>query len=125
MRTNRGAVRRIGGQLTEIERKVASLTTLLCDPDIDAAAKKAISRQLGEQEAERERLQKATSGLAEEANNGTERLADAVRQALDEAKESLASAATTAELREFVDRWVGPMVLRPDGTRGKDTGAAQ
>ena len=49
-------------------------------------------------------------------NDGTERLAAAVRQALDEAKESLASAATTAELREFVDRWVGPMVLKPDGS---------
>jgi hypothetical protein len=35
---------------------------------------------------------------------------------MDEARESLASAATTAELREFVARWVGPMVLRPDGT---------
>jgi DNA invertase Pin-like site-specific DNA recombinase len=116
MRKNRGAVRRIGGQLAEIEKKVASLTRLLCDPDIDVAAKKAISRQLGEQEAERERLQKATSELAEEANDGTERLAASVRQALDEAKESLASAATTAELREFVDRWVGPMVLKPNGT---------
>jgi len=116
MRKNRGEVRRIGGQLAEIEKNVGSLTRLLCDPDIDAAAKKAISRQLGEQEAQRERLQKATSGLAEEANDGTERLAAAVRQALDEAKESLAAAATTAELREFVDRWVGPMTLKADGT---------
>jgi hypothetical protein len=52
-------------------------------------------------------------------------LADAVRQALDEAKASLASAATTAELREFVDRWVGPMVLRPDGTVEKRTPATE
>ena len=125
MRKNRGEVRRIGRQLAEIEKKVASLTRLLCDPDIEPAAKKAISRQLGEQEAERERLQKATSELAEEADDGTERLAAAVRQALDEAKESLASAATSAELREFVDRWVGPMVLKPNGTVVERTPATE
>jgi hypothetical protein len=34
MRKNRGEVRRLGGQLAEIERKVGSLTRLLCDPDI-------------------------------------------------------------------------------------------
>ena len=125
VRKNRGEARRIGGQLADIEKKVTSLTRLLCDPEIDPAAKKAISRQLGEQEAERERLQKATSELAEQASDGTERLAGAVRQALDEAKASLASAATTAELREFVDRWVGPMVLRPDGTVEKRTPATE
>ena len=72
MRKNRGEVRRIGGQLAKVERKVGSLTRLLFDPDIGPAAKKAISRQIGEQEAERERLHKTTSELAEEANDGTE-----------------------------------------------------
>jgi len=47
VRKNRGEVRRIGGQLADIEKKVASVTRLLCGPDIDPAAKKAISRQLG------------------------------------------------------------------------------
>jgi hypothetical protein len=89
---------------------------LLTDPDIDRGAKKAISRQLGEHEAERDRLQQAPSELAEQANENTGRLAYAVRQALAEARESLDAAATSAQLREFVERWVGPMVLQPDGT---------
>jgi len=48
-----------------------------------------------------------------------------VRQALDEARESLASAATNSELREFVERWAGPMVLKEDGTIAQRTPAAE
>jgi len=32
---------------------------------------------------------------------------------------------TTIELREFVDRWVGPTVLKPDGTVVERTLAAE
>ena len=39
--------------------------------------------------------------------------------------QGLASAAATAELREFVDRWIGPMVLRPDGTVVERTPATE
>jgi site-specific DNA recombinase len=113
---NREEAQRVLAQLADLDRKVTRLTGLLMDPDIDLAAKKALSRQLGEQETERERLQKAVTEMGERADNNTERLAGAVRQAISEARESLASAATSSELREFVDRWVGPMVLRPDGS---------
>ena len=65
------------------------------------------------------------SALAEQANENTDRLADAVKQALDEARDSLANAATNAELREFVERWVGPMVLQEDGTVAQRTPAAE
>ena len=91
------------------------MTRLLTDPDIDLGAKKAISRQVGEMEAERERLQQVMSRLADEANDNTDRLAGAVRQALAEIKEALATATTPTAIREYIERWVGPMLLRPDG----------
>ena len=111
-------------KLDQVEAEIDSLMRLLRDKDIDSMAKKVISRQLGEQETERERLQSVVSALAEQANENTERLADAVRQALDEAQESLANAATNAEPREFVERWVGPMVLRQDSTIAQKEPAA-
>ena len=97
----------------------------MTDPDIERSAKKAISRQLGDHEAERERLQQVVADLAERANGNAERLAGAVRQALIEARESLDAAATSAQLREFVERWVGPMVLRPDGAIAQKESAAE
>jgi hypothetical protein len=50
-------------------------TRLLVDPDIDATAKKAVSRQVGELESERERLQQRVAELADDANDNTARLA--------------------------------------------------
>jgi len=99
----------------ELDRKIGSMTRLLVDPDIDATAKRAVSRQVGELEAQRERLQDAVAQLANEANDNTARLAGAVRQALAEAQESLAAVATPAEMRDFIEQYVGPMVLKPDG----------
>jgi len=73
------------------------------------------SRQVGELETQRERLQNAVAELASDANDNTARLASAVRQALAEAQESLAAVATPTEMRDFIEQYVGPMVLRPDG----------
>ena len=125
LKENRREVQRVRSQLDQVEAEIDSLMRLLRDKDIDAMAKRVVSRQLGEQETERERLQGVFSALAEQANENTERLADAVRQALDEAQESLADAATNAELREFMERWVGPMVLREDGTVAQKEPAAE
>jgi len=103
-------------QLAELDRKVTAMTRLLIDPNIETLAKKAVSRQLGELETERERLQKTLVETSERAGDDAEHLADAIRQAMKEARECLGSVATSSELREFVDRWVGPVVLRPDGS---------
>ena len=59
------------------------------------------------------------SVLFEEGTDNTARLANAVRQALAEAQESLAAAAAPTEMRDFIEQYVGPMVLRPDGTIGR------
>ena len=113
---NRGEVQRVRGQMAEIDKKIGPMMRLLADPDIDATAKKAISRQLGELESERERLLALSVEVAEQASEDTDRLAKSVRRALDEARETLATAATPAELRDFIEQFVGPMVLKPDGT---------
>jgi hypothetical protein len=84
-----------------------------------------IVRQVGEHEAEGERLHEATSNLAEQANENTALLAGAVRQAIEKARQSFDATATHAELREAVERWDGPMVLRPDGTIAQKQSAAE
>lgn len=113
--SNPGELQRVRGQIGELDKKIGSMTRLLVDPDIDATAKRAVSRQVGELEAERERLQNAVAELANDANDNTARLAGAVRQALTEAQESLATVTTPTEMRDFIEQYVGPMVLKPNG----------
>ncbi len=115
MQSNRGELRRVRGKIGELDKKIGSLTRLLVDSDIDSTAKRAVSRQIGELEVERERLQQVVAELANDANDNTARLASAVRQALAEAQESLAMVATPPEMRDFIEQYVGPMVLKPDG----------
>ena len=67
---------------------------LLLDPVVDATAKKAVSRQVREMDSQRDRLQEHVPELADDANDNTDRLASAVRQAITEAQESLATAST-------------------------------
>jgi len=113
--SNRGELQRVRAKIGELDKKIGSMTRLLVDRDIDATAKRAVSRQVGELEAERERLQQAVAELANDANDNTGRLAGAVRQALWEAQESLATVATPTEMRDFIEQYVGPMVLKPNG----------
>jgi hypothetical protein len=44
---------RVRAKIGELDKKIGSMTRLLVDPDIDATAKRAVSRQVGELEAER------------------------------------------------------------------------
>ena len=89
-------------------------------------AHRPLSRQFGECESGRERLQQAVAELANDANDNTARLAGAVRQALTQAQESPATVATPTEMRDFVEQFVGPMVLKPDGgIERKETTAAE
>ena len=115
MQSNCGELQRVRGQIGELDKKIGSMTRLLVDPDIEATAKRAVSRQIGELEAERERLQNAVAELASDANDNTARLASAVRQALGEAQESLATVTTPTEIRDFIEQYVGPMMLKRNG----------
>jgi DNA repair exonuclease SbcCD ATPase subunit len=113
---NRGEVQKVRGNMADLDRKIEPLMRLLADPNIDVMAKKAISRQIGELESERERLTALSVELAQQASEDTEQLAEAVHQALAEARENLALATTPTKLRDFIEEFVGPMVLKTDGT---------
>jgi chromosome segregation ATPase len=114
-RSQRQDVTRIEAEIRELDRKSGAVMPLLADPEIDAHAKRAISRQLRELEQRREELQGAMGRLAIEAGETTEKLAGAVRQAMDEARASLARVQIPAELNRFVARFVGPIEVRGDG----------
>ena len=114
--SNRQEVARVKTQLAEIDRDIAGLTRLLVDRDMDALAKKAVIRQMGELETRREQLHGAVAALADNAEGTVDRLAQAVRQAFREARESFGSIATPLEMHEFVEQVVGPLTLRRDGT---------
>ena len=86
------------------------------DRAIPEAAKAAIGRQMAEAEQRRTLLLAGIDGLREQATADTEGLAEAVRQAFDEARQGLATATTPAEFNRFVDEFVGPMTIQADGT---------
>jgi hypothetical protein len=112
----REALGEVKTQLADLDKKIGSLMVVMADPDCDAFAKKAILRETGQLERQRELLHGATSRLAEQAGENTEKLAAAVRQALDEARRGLASIVSPAEFNRFVDRFVGPIVVGSDGS---------
>lgn len=115
MRSNRQESVRIKGQLAEIDKEIAGLTRLLVDPDMDALAKKAIMRQVGELETRRESLHAAMAEMADDAGETTERLAAEVRRAFDEARDSFNGILTPLQMHEFAEEVIGPMTLLRDG----------
>ena len=54
--------------------------------------------------------------LADDANDNTDRLADAVRQAVAEMRQSLARVTSDSELNQFVRDFVGEIVVEGDGS---------
>ena len=113
---NRGEADRIKGDLAEVEQEQSGLVELLMDRAIADSAKQAISRKLAQIEDRRNLLLAATDGLREQATTDLEGLMQAVRDAFDQARESLASAATPEQFNRLVDEFVGPMVIQPDGS---------
>lgn len=115
-RQQQDGVAQVKRELTEADRKIQSMMNLLTDPDVDKSAKGAISRQVGVLEQKREELHATIGRLATEAGETTERLAVAVRLALEEARKSLAAVRAPAAFNRFVARFVGPFVVCPDGS---------
>jgi hypothetical protein len=115
MDSNRQEVTRIKAKLAEIDKETASLTRLLMDPAMEAGARKAIIRQMGTLEADRERLNGAIAETAERAGGTVDRLGQAIRQAFGEARKSFANSATPLEIHEFVEQVLDPMALQRDG----------
>ena len=114
--SRRGEAERVRAEVARLADENERLVRLLLDPDIDQGTKKVISRQIADAEAKREDLQEAVERLDVQATGQTEKMAGAVRRALAEARESLAAVAAPAELHRFVEDFVGPMIVQPDGT---------
>ena len=108
-------VTRIESDVRELDKQIRALMGLLIDPDVDTNAKKSVSRQMGELEQRREQLRDATTRLAREAGENTDKLATAINQAMNEAKASLAGIVSPATFNRFVARFVGNIEILADG----------
>lgn len=114
---NRREAKDLQKRVAALEAELDRLAGLLMDPDLsDPATKRLLSGQVAAKTEERDRLQARHGELAHDANDATERLAAAVRQALEEARQSLANVTSDSEFNQFVRDFVGPLVIAPDGT---------
>jgi chromosome segregation ATPase len=114
---NRDELRRVRDQIAAIDTELNRLAQRLTDPDLsEPATKRLLSKQVTEKSAERDRLEGRRAELANDANDNTDRLADAVRQAVAEMKQSLARVASDSELNQFVRDFVGEIVVESDGS---------
>ena len=114
---NRSELRRVRNQIATIDTSLNHLAQCLTDPDLsEPATKRLLSKQVAEKSEERERLEARQAELADDANDNTDRLADAVRQAVAEMKQSLARVTSDSELNQFVRDFVGEIVVEGDGS---------
>jgi len=114
---NRGELRRVREGITALNTELDRLAARLIDPDLsEPATKRLLSRQVAEKSAQRERLEARQAELADGANDNTDRLAGAVRQAVAEMKQSLAGVTSDSQLNQFVRDFIGPMVVQADGS---------
>ena len=112
-------VSRIKSEIVELDRKIARIVDNLVGPDFDASGRRALSQSLGGLQQRREELHHLMGGLAEKAGENTEKLALAIRRALNKAKAALVSVMRPAELNRFVSRFIGQIEVRGDGTVAK------
>lgn len=117
---NRGETTRLKGEIADADKMLAGLTRLLIDPEIEALAKRSLSRQIAECESRRESLREALASVAVQAVDDMDALMAASRQAFAEAKANFAGLMTPAQVNRFVAEVVGPMRVMRDGTVGQN-----
>ena len=113
---NREDADRIKAQLSDIESQQRRRGELLMDRAIPDAAKATIGRQMAEDEQQRTLLLAALDGVREQAGADLEGLAAAIRECFDDARQRLAEIATPEELNRLVEQFVGPIVVKADGS---------
>jgi hypothetical protein len=116
VRSNRDDADRIKRDIMVIEEEQGRMIELLMDRAIADTAKVAISRKMSEAEAARTRLQSSLDDLRQESNLNTDEMSRIVRETFYEARANLAAVATPQELNAFIDRFIGPITISPDGT---------
>lgn len=99
----------LAGELTRLAEKIV-------DPDLrDRAVTRLLAAQVADKTAERDSLQAQVAELLNGANELTEQLTRAIRQAFDEARASLANVGSPSEYNRFIREFVGPMIVDEDG----------
>ena len=99
------------------EKIIAGLQRLMIDPDLIAnlPAKMSVIRQCGEAEAKRNQLRDALLQTGDDlADDASARLREA-RALFEQARKCFTSISTPAEFHRFVEDFVGPMAIQPDG----------
>lgn len=115
LEANRNESSRLKGELAESDKRVAGFTRLLFDPDIEAGAKKAVARQLSEEEAKRDSVRQAMDALAVQAVSDMDDLMADCRQAFLEAKANFTGLMSPTQINRFVADVIGPLAVLPDG----------
>jgi site-specific DNA recombinase len=107
----------VKAELTKADKEVERLMRLLSDPDLDEApaAKKAVFRQLGETEANRDRLNARFGTLINGVQQNPGQLLRAVKKAFAEAEQTLTNIRTPAQMNQFVSEFVGKITVDKDG----------
>lgn len=114
---HREELRRVHDRIAAIDGELGRLAERLTDPDLsEPATKRLLSKQVAAKSEERERLEARQAELAHDANDNTDKLANAVRKAVAEMKESLAQVASDSELNQFVRDNIGEIVVEGDGS---------
>jgi DNA invertase Pin-like site-specific DNA recombinase len=111
-----GRLEEVQSELSRLDREIDRLHGLLLDAADEPAARRSLLRKIGEMETDRETLQKTTAGLASQSSLNASRLTAAVRQAFGDARDRLTNVASPAQLHRFIEDFVGPMVVKPDGS---------
>ena len=115
MDAGKGEAARLERQIADLDAQSRSLTGLMMNPAIDSAALTAFSRQIGEKEAERKRVETRLGQVAAVAGRSQERLGHAVRTAYRAAQEKFTAITSDSHLNRFVEEQIGPMLLASDG----------
>ena len=102
-------------QIADLDAQSRSLTGLMMNPAIDPAALTALSRQIGQKESERKKVEFRLAQVGSVAARGQEKLGQAVRTAYRRAHENFTQITADGHLNRFVEEHIGPMILTSDG----------
>jgi len=114
--TNQSALKTAKTQAARLEGEIERLSAMLVDPDTPDAAKRALKEQVAKRFSALEQTREQLKEVAESSTTNAADLERAVRQAFEEARTDLTKANTIPQLREFIAKHVGPMLLTVDGT---------
>lgn len=114
----------LGRRIAECDRRLDRLMDRVTDPDLDdAATKKLISQHIARETQQKEAIERQQGEVLSTSTLDEDRLVRSTRQAFDEARDLLSSVMPHPELNQFLQDYVGPMVLQPDGQLVPDTSA--